>query len=340
MRIKIELEIPAWTKWLVSGLTMGIVLGWGAARVRADQVRVKTSWQPGDALKAADLNANFQTIQDALNRLKHPDCPEDYTRDTTATAYVVCKKGVDEVVKVGTGGSAFWIDRYEDSVFDNLDATGTQYGVNGGAFYPATFHANGEYSQPLYAISVNSPASQQPSVGLTWYQAQTLCRLSGKHLPTGEEWLAASLGTEDPHEASDGTNGTCLTSGASARSPGLGINCVSVWGAQDMIGNVWEFSAEWYAGTTPDTVDTPQQGPTLQQQFWSADYGKDQVYNVYGAAVLDSDGSWAMGVPAVAALGGSYQQGTNAGRYCFCLYNAPTNGGKNVTLGLRCVVPR
>lgn len=34
------------------------------------------------------------------------------------------------IVKVGTGASAFWIDRYEASVWSNRDGTGTQYGAS------------------------------------------------------------------------------------------------------------------------------------------------------------------------------------------------------------------
>jgi hypothetical protein len=43
MRIKIDLVIPQWTKWLSAGLAMGIVLGAGIARVSAGTVTVKTN---------------------------------------------------------------------------------------------------------------------------------------------------------------------------------------------------------------------------------------------------------------------------------------------------------
>src|SRR6185503_7301258 len=67
----------------------------------------------------------YAKYADAVN--PDPDCPVGYARDTTSMTYVMCKKGADEVVKVGRGASAFWIDRYEGSIWQNPDGTGTQY---------------------------------------------------------------------------------------------------------------------------------------------------------------------------------------------------------------------
>jgi microcystin-dependent protein len=72
MRLKIDLEIPSWTKWLVGGIAIGAVLGVGAARVYADTISVKTSWAAGEVLKAADINSNFKTLQDAVNSAAPP----------------------------------------------------------------------------------------------------------------------------------------------------------------------------------------------------------------------------------------------------------------------------
>jgi hypothetical protein len=52
------------------------------------------------------------------------DCPNGYAVESG-----VCKRGGDEMVKVGRGMSAFWIDRYEMSVWSNAEGTGTQYGA-------------------------------------------------------------------------------------------------------------------------------------------------------------------------------------------------------------------
>src|SRR6185369_12423906 len=115
VRIRIDVTVPPWVKGLLAAAAVGAVLSVGA--VRAGTVTVKTNWAPGDTLTAADLNANFGALKAALDGLKQSDCPEDYARDAGAAGIVLCKKGVDQMVKVGGGGAAFWIDRYETSLF-------------------------------------------------------------------------------------------------------------------------------------------------------------------------------------------------------------------------------
>lgn len=329
MRLKIDLEIPQWSKWLTAGIAIGLTLGLGAWRVYAATISVKTNWQPGDTLKAVDINSNFQALQDAINGITHPNCPEDYTQDTTATTFVLCKRGTDEVVRVGTGGSAFWIDRYEASIWQNPDGTGTQYGLASYTEFPTTFPESGEYTAPLYALSVPLPAGSQPSAWMTWFQAQMACRLSGKRLPSDEEWLAAAQGTQDPG-SHDATGGFCVTNAAAPRNPGAGTACVSVWGAQDMIGNLWEWTANWYAGlsaTSAAPINT-----------WTRSaYNGDATWGIIGYA---SDGDAAqLGLPVAVTRGGSYPgDGTKAGRFALILAWAPSFRG--ATNGFRCIVPR
>jgi hypothetical protein len=68
-------------------------------------------------------------------------CPVGYTRVAT-TPHGICRRGNDEVVRVGSGASAFWIDRFEASVWNQPDGAGTQYGA--GLPYPSTFPVNGQ----------------------------------------------------------------------------------------------------------------------------------------------------------------------------------------------------
>src|SRR5688572_3332461 len=72
-----------------------------------------------------------------------PECPAGYVRQTAGTSkdHVICEMGKDEIVRVGTGPSVFWIDRYESSVWSNRDGSGTQHGF--GDNYPATFPDSG-----------------------------------------------------------------------------------------------------------------------------------------------------------------------------------------------------
>jgi len=327
--VKIEFEVPNWTRWIAVGLVVGVALGYGIANVHADTVSLSTTWSKGDVLTADALNKNFQDLQNAINAqqvalsaLNSPDCPIGYLRDTTATLTVLCKKGSDEVVRVGTGGTAFWIDRYEASIWSQPDGSGTQYGLLSPSEFLPSFPIDGQYITPLFAVSV---ANKQPTAYVDWYQADAACEASGKRLPTGFEWTRAARGTVDPG-GNAGSDGNCVTSASGARLTGLGSHCVSKWGAEDMIGNVWEWTAESYASLgTGTNFGLPFQ--------W---LNGDLVYNVTSAA---EDQNFAqISIPAIGLRGGSFTDGTWAGLYALSLTYGPTFN--YVNMGFRCMIQR
>lgn len=167
----------------------------------------------------------------------YPDCPVGYDH-VEATGITLCTKGEDEVLKVGTGASAFWIDRYEDVLLDA--ATGLR-APDPARSFPG-FPTNGQWGGGVPPVRAESRKGISPSASLSWFQANEACRISGNRLPTGDEWLAAARGTPDPSVGSPGDLGVCLTKAAddSPRKAGVDkadINCASAWGAQDMIHN-------------------------------------------------------------------------------------------------------
>lgn len=275
----------------------------------------------------------------------NPPCPPGYTPSGTLPNpfnpnSVLCTDGVDEVVKVGTRGSAFWIDRYEASMWTAADgpASGMQKFASGDDT-TVNFPKNGQVLAPLYALSV---ASVTPSALMTWFQANEACRASGKRLPLGDEWLTAVRGTFDPPAANDGTvagNAKCHTLGSGPRATGKGLgitaatSCSSDWGAQDMIGNLFEWTAEWYAGhDTSPVVSNVWSGNSAAM----GDYGGDLTGNVGGVARAPA--GWVAGPPAAATRGGSWGEGTGAGVFELDLSNAPSRWAQNI--GFRCVVLR
>jgi formylglycine-generating enzyme required for sulfatase activity len=154
----------------------------------------------------------------------------------------------DDMVANGDG----CIDKYEASVWSTSTGdAGTQVSPAGpGGGSPNIVcdtdgtDCGANAANPIYA---RSEAGFLPAGHISWYQAAQACANVGKRLPTTAEWQTAALGTPP------GDGGGCnITSGGS--TPSLsGANdatCASPAGAFDMIGNVWEMTAELDLPTT------------------------------------------------------------------------------------------
>jgi formylglycine-generating enzyme required for sulfatase activity len=301
---------------------------------------------PGQTISAAALKADLNEFQARIATLEAakatwPECPRGYVKAAAANITLckgngVARPQIDEIVRVGTDAEAFWIDRYEASVWSASNGTGSQYGaINssgvGADNYPATFPDNGQRGASFAPVYALSKAGTQPSTSLTWFQAQEACRASGKRLPTDVEWLRAGSGTVDPG-ASSGAGGACVTQGTGPRAAGTGTACVSVWGAQDMIGSVWEWTAEWYAG--PGWVGGSGQQSGATTTWALPDYNSDGLFNFATSA---QDTAWREAHPVAAFRGGPWNVGTLSGVFALAANLAPSASKSGV--GFRCVVP-
>lgn len=273
----------------------------------------------GSTVVAADQPVNPVPYARYADQVGTAECPVRYVRDTSDSTIWLCRSASgDEVVRVGSGPSAFWIDRYEASVRENSDGSGLAFGSTKDD-YPPSFPKSGQWTTPLYA---QSRSAVSPSRFLTWFQAAAACRASGKRLPTGEEWLAAARATVDPG-VNDGTSGACVTMGPQ-RSTGGGKLCASAVGAQDLIGNLWEWTSEWYASIGNLDVST---------QWSDPGYNDDGVWNIANPAR-----GAGKSLPVAALRGGASGDGVNAGVFALNLKNSP--GFADPSVGFRCVIPR
>jgi hypothetical protein len=93
----------------------------------------------------------------------------------------------------------------------------------------------------IYAVSLPGVT---PSAFITWFQALQACANAGKRLPSNAEWQAAVAGTPDPGP-DDGAADCNTASAFTVAATGSRSRCVSAYGAFDMVGNLWEWVADW-----------------------------------------------------------------------------------------------
>jgi formylglycine-generating enzyme required for sulfatase activity len=234
------------------------------------------------------------------------------------------------------------VDKYVASVW-SAPTGGVQYGTpSGGADYPCAANGGGNATTgicgppggpgvtPIYAIS---ESGVYPSAYITWFQAQAACMNSGKELLPNAVWQQAAQGT--PVSAS-----VCTTTGSGPVTEGTNTSCVSSYGALDMVGNVWEWVADWGtagggAGSAYGATSTSYGAGNMVG--WDGTGGSNyngNMWNIGGNAYSTITSGWIEGeVPAV-IRGGSWNAGSDAGVFAFNANNAPSLVANNV--GFRC----
>ena len=117
-------------------------------------------------------------------------------------------------------------------------------------------------SGPQYT-DFNHP--DMPIQGVSWFDAKAYCEAQGKRLPTEAQWEKAARGPDGLLHPWGDEQATCehaIIKDARGRSCGLkkaiskpetgrpwdvGSRPAGVYGLHDMVGNSWEWVADWYA---------------------------------------------------------------------------------------------
>jgi len=294
------------------------------------------------------VGAGLGSATARLTLLESTDCPRGYARATengfggTLCTRVLADGSTDELVKVGD----FWIDRYEMS---NCNGPGNNLGDRPG--YAVDALPSGQ--NRTTALGCSRPGVK-PQGNISWFQAAQMCANAGKRLCTNAEWQTAASGTPDPgagtaadhgpyadvsvacNVASDPGGGPYSTGTGAPANARAHRDCVSRFGAYDMIGNLWEWVADW-------AVEPGWNGSASTLASGSVSYGSDAYwhggnvsqagYGTDGSHLVD-DGSSPSRWPAAGLRGGGWDNGTGAGAFASDWANGPA--GWSVAVGARC----
>ncbi len=123
--------------------------------------------------------------------------------------------------------------------------------------------------------------ADHPATFISWKDANAYCEWTGKRLPTDKEWEKAARGLEgqifpwgnefDVKKANTPVRWQAIGHDGDTTPVGTFAEGISPYGLYDMTGNVWEWTASWYAAYPGNTTESENYGErykTLKGGSW------------------------------------------------------------------------
>lgn len=176
---------------------------------------------------------------------------------------------------------------------DRLPDEGPEYKLTLPAFYIDKYEVtNLQYRKFIDATQGKSPKhfrnrtfpdgkADHPVTYVSWYDADAYCHWADKRLPTEEEWEKAARSTDGRNypwgndfaidRANTPQRWMVLEQEGDTTPVGAFPTGVSAYGAYDMSGNVWEWTASWYKphpGNTRITENYGEKYKVLKGGSW------------------------------------------------------------------------
>jgi formylglycine-generating enzyme required for sulfatase activity len=145
----------------------------------------------------------------------------------------------------------FYIDKYEVTNGQYRAFLASVASAGHAACDPAEPEGKDHRPHPQSWLDYRMNTTNQPVVGVDWYDASSYCRWAGKRLPTEAEWEKAARGTDGriyPWGNEWESSRARASETKSKRSSKVGSfpSGAGPYGAEDMAGNVWEWVHDWY----------------------------------------------------------------------------------------------
>lgn len=182
----------------------------------------------------------------------------------------------------------------------------TQYGASSDD-YPAACTDTGQGCKAgsAGAIYARSVPGVKPSGFISYFQAQQALANSAKRLPSNAEWQQAVAGTPD--------STACNVSTGSVANTGANAGCVSNFGANDMVGNLYEWVGDW----VPASTTCPG-------------WGAVGTFTGGGDDMCLSGASTTATGPGALLRGGDFLYGSSAAPFTVNANNQPSNSNNNI----------